>query len=107
MMMSFLSKRGLNSVIMSSTGLPAFTRRIILRGVSRLATNSLRVLLPCNLSPDSFPKSLINLSVFSVVRLNTLIENPLFAILRARFAPIVARPMRPMADLSFKIMFVT
>src|SRR4029453_7959534 len=44
------------------------------------------------------PRSAAKLSVTAVVRLKTATENPFDSMLRTRFSPITARPIRPISD---------
>ena len=50
---------------------------------------------PMNFLPA--PRPAMNASTFSTVRLKTATVNPLLSMLRTRFSPITARPMRPIS----------
>src|SRR5690606_32178795 len=94
MMMSPSSSSGTSSSITLSTGAPAFTMTMILRGRSSAWTNSSMLSLP--VKAPSFPKSARNFLVRSEVRLCTATGNPCLAMLRARLAPMTASPVTPM-----------
>ena len=94
MMMSPSSSSGVSSSITASTGLPALTITMILRGVSSASTKSSIVSQPVN--GPSWPYSFMNSVVFAVVRLCTAVGVPRRAMLRARLAPITASPVTPM-----------
>mmetsp|Transcript_11498 Transcript_11498/g.47828 ORF Transcript_11498/g.47828 Transcript_11498/m.47828 type:complete len:213 (-) Transcript_11498:214-852(-) len=102
MIMSPSSNKGTSASIVASTGAPAFTSMIILRGRSMDSTNSFISLNPENNAGSS--SSLCALatasSVLELDLLKTDIENPFSAILRARFCPITASPTRPIFDRS-------
>ncbi len=76
-----------------STGPPALTMMMILRGRSRAATNSSLDSVP--VKSASSPYSSMKWRVFSGLRLWTATDQPLRPIFRARFAPITARPVTP------------
>src|SRR5690606_11892354 len=88
------SSSGTSSSITLSTGAPAFTMTMILRGRSSAWTNSSMLSLP--VKAPSFPKSARNFLVRSEVRLCTATGNPCLAMLRARLAPMTASPVTPM-----------
>ncbi len=69
MMMSPSSKCGISCSMKSSTGLPAFTNIITLRGFFNDSHNSLIERVPIKFLPA--PRPSMNLSTFSTVRLNT------------------------------------
>ena len=93
MMMSPSSSSGVRSPITPSTGPPALTITMIRRGFSSDWTKSSSDSVPVNL--PSSPKSFMNSSVFDAVRLCTEIGTSRLAMLRARFAPMTARPVTP------------
>src|SRR3954465_1630787 len=77
----------------SSTGCPALTIIMILRGFLTFFTSSSIEWQPMKVLPFARPS--MNASTFSVVRLNTATLYPRLSTLSARFSPITARPMRP------------
>src|SRR3954447_872188 len=87
------SSRGTSCSITASVPSPALTMIITARGGSSLPTSSSSDAAPV-IGPSS-PKRSRNALVFSSVRLCTTISKPLRATLRARFAPMVARPVSP------------
>ena len=76
-----------------STGGPALTMTMIRRGRSSAETKSSSDSAAVN-GPSS-PCSLMNCSVRAAVRLCTAVGTPRPAMLRARLAPITARPVTP------------
>ena len=87
----------------SSTGLPAFTISITLRGDLRDATSSGIVCAPAIFFP--FARPFMKSSTFATVRLKTLTEKPRLSMFNTRFSPITARPMSPMSDFSTWVRF--
>ena len=87
------SRWGTSSSITASTGSPALTMLIRTRGRSSAPTHSSTVACPV-IGPSS-PCASMNASVLAAVRLWTAIGMSWWATLRARFAPIVASPVRP------------
>src|SRR3954454_18383903 len=87
------SSSGASSSITASTAGPAFTMVMIVRGRSSACTNS--SVVPLDVIGPSEPCSAMNCSVLDAVRLCTAIGMSWWATLRARLAPITARPVRP------------
>src|SRR5215203_982231 len=87
------SSSGASSSITASTAGPALTIVMIVRGRSSACTNS--SVVPVPVSGPSEPCSAMNWSVLDAVRLCTAIGMSWWATLRARLAPITARPVRP------------
>ena len=79
----------------ASTGAPALTMIIALRGRFSAPTNSSIVEVGGMFFP--LPRVAANFSVTAVVRLKTATENPFDSMLRTRFSPITARPIRPIS----------
>ena len=94
-MTSPFSSNGAICWITASTGAPAFTMIIALRGRVSAPTNS--SIVRVGVIFLSLARPAANLSVTSVVRLKTATENPLESMFRTRFSPITARPMRPIS----------
>ena len=93
MIVSPSSSSGASSSITASTAGPALTMVMIVRGRSSAWTNS--SVVPVPVIGPSEPCSDMNCSVLDAVRLCTAIGMSWWATLRARFAPITARPVRP------------
>src|SRR4051794_3409354 len=93
MIVSPSSSSGASSSITASTAGPAFTMVMIVRGRSSACTNS--SVVPLDVIGPSEPCSAMNCSVLDAVRLCTAIGMSWWATLRARLAPITARPVRP------------
>src|SRR4051812_10510808 len=91
--MSPSSSSGVRSSITPSTGAPAFTITMIRRGLSNDETNSSSDSAAANL--PSSPYSSMNSRVRSGERLCTATGTSRLAMLRARLAPITARPVTP------------
>src|SRR3954451_150659 len=87
------SSSGASSSITASTAGPALTMVMIVRGRSSDWTNS--SVVPVPVIGPSEPCSAMNCSVLDAVRLCTAIGMSWWATLRARLAPITARPVRP------------
>src|SRR5215212_10745945 len=87
------SSSGASSSITASTAGPALTMVMIVRGRSSACTNS--SVEPLEVIGPSDPCSAMNCSVLDAVRLCTAIGMSWWATLRARLAPITARPVRP------------
>src|SRR3954470_3460981 len=87
------SSSGASSSITASTAGPALTMVMIVRGRSSACTNS--CVVPVPVIGPSEPCSAMNCSVLDAVRLCTAIGMSWWATLRARLAPITARPVRP------------
>ena len=87
------SSSGASSSITASTAGPALTMVMIVRGRSSAWTNS--SVVPVPVIGPSEPWSAMNCSVLDCVRLCTAIGMSWWATLRARLAPITARPVRP------------
>src|SRR5215207_1388321 len=87
------SSSGASSSITASTAGPALTMVMIVRGRSSACTNS--SVVPVPVIGPSEPCSAMNCSVLDAVRLCTAIGMSWWATLRARLAPITARPVRP------------
>src|SRR3954453_14017031 len=87
------SSSGESSSIPASTAGPALTMAMIVRGRSSDWTNS--SVVPVPVIGPSEPCSAMNCSVLDAVRLCTAIGMSWWATLRARLAPITARPVRP------------
>ncbi len=79
----------------SSTGFPAFTSIITLRGRSREATSSSMLRAPMNFFPE--PRPWMKASTFDTVLLYTATVNPLLSMFNTRFSPITANPINPMS----------
>ncbi len=92
------SKSGTSSPMTSSTGAPALTMIMILRGRLRLETSSCTACVPT--IDLSLARPLKNASTLEVVRLNTATVKPWLAMLSTRFSPITARPMSPMSAVA-------
>ena len=103
MMISPGSSRGISFSIKSSTGCPALTINITLRGRLNEAANSSRECVPIMFLPLALP--LINSSTFETVRLKTATVKPLLSIFRTRFSPITARPINPISANFFILLF--
>ena len=82
-------------LITESTGGPAFTINIAIRGFLSASTNSSSVCVGWMFFPLARPAA--NLSVTSVVRLNTATEKPLDSMFRTRFSPMTPRPIMPIS----------
>ena len=82
-------------MITSSTGGPALTMIMILRGGLSAATSSSTECVPTIFFPLARPST--NASTLEVVRLNTATVNPWLSMFRTRFSPITARPIRPIS----------
>src|SRR6478735_4948914 len=93
MIVSPSSSSGASSSITASTAGPALTMVMIVRGRSSACTNS--SVVPVPVIGPSEPCSAMNWSVLDCVRLCTAIGMSWWATLRARLAPITARPVRP------------
>ena len=96
MTMSSLSSRGRSCAMTASTGPPAFTRMIILRGLLIDLTKAFSCLNPMS-PPGVSGFSFTNFSVVAVVLLKTATLKPWSAMLSTRFCPMTARPMSPMS----------
>src|SRR5215203_5517156 len=92
-MVSPSSSSGASSSITASTAGPALTMAMIVRGRSSAWTNC--AVVPVPVIGPSEPCSAMNCSVLDAVRLCTAIGMSWWATLRARLAPITARPVRP------------
>jgi hypothetical protein len=79
----------------ASTGPPAFTMIIALRGRFSAPTNSSMVRAGTMFFPFAFPAA--NFSVTSTVRLKTATVNPFDSMFRTRFSPMTARPISPIS----------
>src|SRR3954451_17414212 len=101
MTMSPSSSSGTSSSITASVAGPACTMIRMLRGRSSACTNS-SVLTVGTKSPSA-PCAAINASVRACVRLCRTTWWPCRARLRARFAPMVARPVTPICEVMAEI----
>ncbi len=101
MMISPGSRSGSSNSIKSSTGRPAFTINITLRGFFKLATSSCKEKAPIIFLPFARPST--KFVTFSTVRLKTATVKPLLSMFMTRFSPITAKPMRPRS--AFAIIF--
>ena len=101
MTISPLSRKRMSWSINSSTGAPAFTINITLRGRFKRRKNSSRECAPATFVPLAGPckKS----STLLTVRLNTATQKPFSSIFKTRFWPITARPMSPISATSFSM----
>ena len=79
----------------ASTGAPALTMIIALRGRLKRSDKFFDRAQPEIFFP--LPRSAMNFSVTSVVRLKTATEKPFDSMLSARFSPITPRPMIPIS----------
>ena len=94
-MMSPFSRCGTIWSIIWSTVSPAFTINITRRGrFSRLASSSIECAPTTAVPLASLARKS---STFETVRLNTATLNPWSFMLRTRFCPITARPIRPIS----------
>ena len=93
MMMSPSSSSGTRESMTESTGPPALTMISTRRGVSRLATSS--AMVSVRMKSPSSPWAASSASVLATERLCRATVYPLRAKLRARFAPMTARPVTP------------
>ena len=100
MMTSPLDRSGINWSITWSTGLPALTISMTLRGTFKLATSSLMSVVPPNCLPC--PRPFKKLSTVSCFREETITEKPFDSMFKAKFSPMTAMPMRP---ISYVIVF--
>ena len=87
---------------MASTGAPAWIIRMIFRGRSRFCTSSSRLYAACR--QGSLPKFFINSSVLAAVLLKTRTGMFLLARLRARLAPITAKPIKPIFAFCIRLL---
>jgi hypothetical protein len=81
----------------ASTGAPALTMIITLRGLASVATNSERSDVAVMFLPLARPSA--NFCVTAVVRLKTATLKPLDSMFRTRFSPITASPTSPMSHV--------
>lgn len=87
------------SAMVSSTGFPAITNKIILRGFLMELTKAAASACPSKgNSPSSFALFTVT-SILSEERLETETRNPFEAMFRAKFWPITAKPYKPTSQL--------
>ena len=99
------SSSGTSWSMTMSTGLPALTMIIALRGRLSAATNSSIVLVAVIRLPEARPSA--NFSVTLVVRLKTATEKPLLSMFKTRFSPMTARPIKPMSQVPEEVAIVS
>ncbi len=101
MMMSPFSRKGRTWSMVWSTTSPALTMIMTRRGLLRRPQNSSIEWAPTTCVP--LASLLMKSSTLETVRLKTATLYPWSFILRTRFCPMTARPIKPMSQLAFSI----